>query len=43
MCVLCVGGCQVLHEYVDSMEFTGLEFDEAIRYYLSGSMTAVAC
>jgi len=27
---------KVLHEYARSMDFTGLQFDDAIRYYLSG-------
>jgi len=27
---------KVLHEYVNQMDFTGLQFDDAIRYYLSG-------
>jgi len=27
---------KVLHEYVDSMDFTNMKFDEAIRFYLSG-------
>lgn len=27
---------KVLHEYVDAMDFTGLEFDVAIRHFLSG-------
>lgn len=27
---------KVLHEYVGSMDFEGLTFDDAIRYYLSG-------
>ena len=27
---------KVLHEYVDSMEFTGMKFDEALRYFLEG-------
>ncbi|CAN0135183.1 unnamed protein product, partial [Phaeothamnion confervicola] len=26
----------VLHEYVDAMDFTGMEFDNAIRHFLSG-------
>ena len=27
---------QVLHEYIDMMEFKGLPLDEAIRHFLSG-------
>lgn len=27
---------QVLHEYVDMMDFKGMRFDDAIRHYLSG-------
>ncbi len=27
---------KVLHEYVDSMDFTNMHFDEAIRFFLSG-------
>ena len=27
---------KVLHEYVDSMDFANMKFDEAIRYYLGG-------
>jgi hypothetical protein len=27
---------KVLHEYIYMMDFTGLEFDDAIKYYLSG-------
>jgi brefeldin A-inhibited guanine nucleotide-exchange protein len=27
---------RVLHAYVNSLDFSGLDFDDAIRYYLSG-------
>lgn len=27
---------EVLHEYVDMMDFKGMRFDDAIRHYLSG-------
>lgn len=34
---MCSDNClQVLHEYVDMMDFKLMRFDDAIRHYLSG-------